>query len=294
MTPEEIRSLPFFWSCRRRRYFHQCRLRYFLHYYAARLGRFESCRDQLCYEAFLLDRKIPAVQFPRVVLCRTMHDMFQRYDHSPLHVRAVANLHKEIRNMLENPGTVQLVLAELADGTEHAADLVDRLAEEVQRAAVKIEEEFWDKIDLIPHFHRRFINRPQEVMFVELQCYFVPVLALNLHGEYWILESAATPEYADMVSCLHGLYVSNEAGMDPTRMRSLYLDEDYTVRQLSIPTSPSACIRQIQADLDQMLSAEMEGYVTVRDFPPSPGSVCGVCQFRSYCMRKGYLPCSGS
>ena len=131
-------------------------------------------------------------------------------------------------------------------------------------------------------------------MFVELQCYFVPVLALNLHGEYWILESAAAPEYADMVSCLHGLYVSNEAGMDPTRMRSLYLDENYTVRQLSLPTSPSACIRQIQTDLDQMLAAEMEGYVTVRDFPPSPGSTCGVCQFRSYCLRNGYLPCSGS
>lgn len=286
MTPEEIRSLPFFWSCRRRRYWRQCRRRYFLHYIASRLGR-NGCDDALCRRAFALDRRVTPRAFVRIILCQAMHELFYGSGGRGTLVRqAVSCFRNEVNAMLLRPESARLVVDGIfADGGNVKA-VTDGIEEDIRRAASATAENFWDKIDLVPAFYRRPVDRPQKVHFMELDCFFVPVLALVRHGELWILESNATRDDGELISCLHRMWAANELGRDPTLVKSLYLDDEYRLGELDPLPSVSASLDEIRRTISEMKQAEMDGYVTISDFPPSPGNVCPGCQFRTFCEEK--------
>ncbi|MBQ7207105.1 MAG: hypothetical protein IJS01_04840 [Lentisphaeria bacterium] len=285
MTPEEIRSLPFFWSCRRRRYWRQCRRRYFLHYIASRLGR-RGCDDALCRRAFALDRRVTPRSFVRIVLCQTLHEAFSSSEHGSLVQRAVSRLRRDVNDMLLYGETAPLLVEGIDRGSGNVKELADRLAEEVRCAALRTEENFWNRIDLVPAYDRRPVDRPQRVKFMELDCYFVPVLALVRHGELWVLESNATDDDGELISCLHRMWAYNDLGRDPARVKSLYLDGEFQLRELDALPSVSASLEEIRLTISAMKEAEMEGFVTIADFPPTRGSVCAGCQFKTFCAEE--------
>ena len=285
MTPEEIRSIRLFWSLRRRRYWNMCRLKYFLHYYAAVLGRREF-PDPLYAEARELDRCISSLSLTRIMICNALHDLFERGSCRSVAQEAEECFRKAVWRMQKYPDSVRYIVPEILRGD---GGTVERLADGIRRAGEKVDETFWHTIQKIPSASRRRVERPQIVHFLELACYFVPVLTFSHSGEIWILESSAVNEDGDLLSCLHRMWVANALGRDPTRVRSLYLDENYDLKQLADLPSASAALAGIKKDLDAMLEAEMLGCVTVRDFPPSPGKGCQSCQFRSYCLKNGHI-----
>lgn len=286
MSPEDIRSLGFFWSVRRRRYWQQCRRRYFLHYYLARIGRGEEA-DATCREVLALDRQVTAQAFIRIIITRCMHDMFQRGEQGELAQAAVLHLRHEINRMLTYPETVPLLVGELFEGNIPVKETLAYLREEVRRAGEKVDANFWQKIQYIPMEMRRYVTLPQRVNLMELACYFVPAVVFSIHGELWVLESSGVKEAGNLISCLHRLYALNDLGHDPVRVRSLYLDDCYELQQLDDLTSVSASLEEIKSDVASMTEAEMEGFVTLHDFPPSPGPFCHSCQFRQFCASRG-------
>ncbi|MBQ9502332.1 MAG: hypothetical protein IJU70_09275, partial [Lentisphaeria bacterium] len=154
MTPEEIRSLPFFWSCRRRRYWRQCRRRYFLHYIASRLGR-NGCDDPLCRRAFVLDRLVTPQAFVRIILCQAMHDLFYGSGRGTLEQQSVARFRSGVNTMLLHPESAPLVVEGISVTGKNVKAAADGIEEDIRRAACATAENFWDKIDLIPSFYRR-------------------------------------------------------------------------------------------------------------------------------------------
>ena len=285
MTPEEIRGLPFFWSCRRRRYWRQCRRRYFLHYIAARLGR-NGCSDPLCRRAFALDRRVTPQAFVRIILCQAMHELFSGSGRGTLVQQAVSSFRGRVNAMLLHPESAHPVIEGISADGRNVKSMTDGIEEKIRQAARATAENFWDKITLIPSFYRRPVDRPQRVHFMELDCFFVPVLALVRHGELWILESNATREDGELISCLHRMWAANELGRDPTLVKSLYLDDKFELGELDPLPSVSAGLDEIRRTISEMKESEMEGYVTIADFPPSPGDVCPGCQFRTFCEEK--------
>ena len=291
MTPEDIKYLPFFWSVRRKRYWNQCRLRYFLHYYMARLGRYEDADDD-CREAYALDRRVAADAFVRIMLCKTMYEMFRSGETGSVAVESVLRFRREVNRMLSFPDDVPQIVAEIADGVIPVAYTADYIAGKLKEAGKKVDQNFWNKIQYVPMEFRKNVDHPQQVRFMELSCYFVPVVVFSVHGEIWILESSSVKTSGDFISCLHRMWVSNELGRDPTRVRSLYFDENFELKQLDDLPSASAFLNAIKKDIHDMMEAEMEGFVTLRDFPPTPGSGCRTCQFKNFCIQHGTLSCN--
>ncbi|MBE6392462.1 MAG: hypothetical protein E7044_00165 [Lentisphaerae bacterium] len=285
MTPEDIKHLPFFWSVRRQRYWKQCRRRYFLHYYLARLGRYEES-DAVCQEAYELDKRVSAKEYIRIILCKTMHSMFQRCETGSIATAAVLNFKHEVYKMINYPDSVPLIISEIADDRLPDKDFMNNLTEEVRKCGEKIDQNFWLKIQNIPYGYRKKVEHPQPVRFIELGCCFVPVLAFVNHGEMWILESSSVDYSGDLIACIHRMWVYNNLHRDPTKVRSIYLDQNYELKQLDNLPSVSAFLAEIRDDIHNMVEAEMEGFISLRDFPPSPGERCNTCQFFKFCQKR--------
>lgn len=243
--------------------------------------------DPVSREASALDRRISVQAYCRILLCKCMSEMFYCGDQGSVTETALRRLPGEIRKMMLYPERTTLLISEIADGVLPVKSITEKIADDLRSAGKRIEDNFWNKIIQVPAAYRRSIGRPQRVSFMELDCYFVPVLALNVKSEIWILESTAVKESAELVACLHRMWVANELGRDPTAVRSLHLDEDYDLKQLDDLPSVSAALDGIRSDIHDMISAEMDGFITYRDFPPSPGNVCISCQFRNFCAKKG-------
>ena len=286
MTPEDIKHLSFFWSVRRQRYWKQCRRRYFLHYYLARLGRYNEDSDPVCCEAYELDRRVSAREYIRIILCKTMYSMFQRCETGSVATAAVLNFRHEVYKMINYPDSVPLIISEIADGRSGDKNFLNNMMEEVRKCGEKIDENFWLKIQHIPHGYRKKVQYPQRVSFIELGCCFVPVLAFVNHGELWILESSSVDYSGDLIACIHSMWAYNDLHRDPTRVRSVYLDKNYELKQLDKLASFSAFLAEIREDIHNMVEAEMEGFVSLRDFPPSPGEGCASCQFFKFCQKR--------
>ena len=189
--------------------------------------------------------------------------------------------------MIKYPDSVKQIISEIADGNfSQTCTLRDMMAE-IRKGGERIDANFWTKIQYIPKYYRKMVEQPQKVDFMELACYFVPALAFANHGEMWILESCSVQDAGDLISCLHRMWVANELKRDPTKVRSLYLDENFEVKQLDELTSVSAFLDEIKQDIHNMTEAEQEGFVSLRDFPPSPGSGCAACQFFKFCSKRG-------
>ena len=215
-----------------------------------------------------------------------MHDLFYGSGRGTLEQQSVARFRSGVNTMLLHPESAPLVVEGISVTGKNVKAAADGIEEDIRRAACATAENFWDKIDLIPSFYRRSVDRPQKVHFMELDCFFVPVLALVRHGELWILESNAANDDGELISCLHRMWTANELGRDPTLVKSLYLDEGFQLRELDPLPSVSASLDEIRRTISEMEEAAMDGYVTIADFPPSPGSVCPGCQFRTFCEEK--------
>lgn len=286
MTPEDIRLVPFFWSVRRQRYWKRCRRRYFLHYYLAYLGKHGDETPE-CIEAADLDRRVSAKAYVRIMLCRAMYEMFNSGENGSVAVAASLNFKHEVHKMMMYPDSVPQIISEIADGAFSEDYTLKDVADDILKGGQKIDENFWLKIQHIPMFYRKSVERPQRISFMELGCCFVPVLVFSNHGEIWILESSSVDNSGDMIACLHRMWVCNDLRRDPTKVRSLYLDENYEIKQLDDLPSVSAFLEEIRQDIHDMVEAEMEGYVTLHDFPPSPGPGCSMCQFFQFCNKRG-------
>ena len=89
-----------------------------------------------------------------------------------------------------------------------------------------------------------------------------------------------------LVGCIHRMWVYNNLHRDPTKVRSIYLDQNYELKQLDNLSSVSAFLAEIRDDIHNMVEAEMEGFISLRDFPPSPGDRCDTCQFFKFCQKR--------
>ena len=88
---------------------------------------------------------------------------------------------------------------------------------------------------------------------------------------------------ADLGDCVNE--IGNYAFYRCEKLKNV--DENFEVKQLDELTSVSAFLDEIKQDIHNMTEAEQEGFVSLRDFPPSPGSGCAACQFFKFCSKRG-------
>lgn len=281
MTPETIRHLPFAWSLRRKRYWNNCRRKYFLQYYAAASGRLGDPAE-ICREAWLLSRMVSPETGVRLVVFRTLSEVF-RLPEMPesLIPDAEKNLALFFDHLRRDPETCNPVIENPA-GCKAREEQERRLFELARNIARKVENSLWKTLRAVPFDQRLFPDAVQQIDIEGLACCFVPVLAYRESDSIVILENTRSEINGSFVSLMHGFY-AREQFHTAVPVRSNYFDDAFDLKSLPGCNDEGSAIGHIAAEIRAIREAEMSGFISKADYPCNTGEHCYSCQFRSMC-----------
>ena len=287
------RDFEFFWTARRRRYWRQCRRKYFLHYYGARGGHDENAPRAL-REIYAAKKTIMLDVYLRRTVNGVMRELFYApYEDGPedrqknaLLETAQARAQREFRAMLEGKNPVTLF--ELAQGGVSVSALYRELQEKLGALCRRLEETSWGFFRGIPFPDRRYLDSPLALSVAELRCYLAPLFAVRRAGELWLIEGAGHTDDGDAIAVLGKFAAATLWKTPPEKVRTFLFSGDgaESFGEIGRDADASEALRGIRRDVDEMLAAiRPDGTIREEDFP-ADGSGCGDCVFRAVCGKE--------
>lgn len=199
--------------------------------------------------------------------------------------RAMQNrFSRELERMIYGDSTRDHRLFFLRELEERSCRLPELMREgerKIDGLCRALDRELWKLISNTPLVSRRNIASPLAVQINELCCYCAPLLALEVHGAYWIIEF-----YGDERSALlHKFYGINQLGREPDQLRS------FSYNAVSGEFSEIGRELNVTQELDA-ISADGAAWEELLASPTGTltgnPEHCNICEYNKFCQK--YYP----